>query len=230
MSTPLSLNLIHLSGARSQTVVITQAVIAGWTGRNREAMEKHIVELEALGIARPVATPMYYRVSASRMTTSARIECSGGASSGEVEFLLLQVDGQLWVGVGSDHTDRDLETRGVAISKQVCDKPMSTDLWLFADVADHWDRLQLRASIVENGNRRVYQEGPVTTMMDPLALIAGWREGMTSLPEGTVMFCGTLAAQGGIRPAGRFEFVLEDPVLGRALTHAYDIEALPVAG
>ena len=43
-----------------------------------------------------------------------------------------------------------------------------------------------------------------------------------------MMFCGTLAAIGGIRPASRFEVELEDPVLGRTLRHAYDIDALPV--
>lgn len=230
MPTTLALNLIRPSGTRTQTVTVTQAVIAGWTGRDRDAMEKHIVELEALGVARPASTPMYYRVSASRLTTASSIECSGDASSGEVEFLLLQCDGVVWVGVGSDHTDRELETRGVAISKQVCDKPMSADLWCFDDVADHWDRLRLSARIIEDGETRVYQDGPVTTMLDPLALIAGWRAGASTLPEGTVMFCGTLAAKGGIRAAGRFEFALEDPVLGRTLSHAYDIDALPVAG
>jgi hypothetical protein len=44
----------------------------------------------------------------------------------------------------------------------------------------------------------------------------------------TVMYCGTLAAIGGIRPASRFEMELEDPVLGRALKFAYDIRVLPV--
>ena len=42
------------------------------------------------------------------------------------------------------------------------------------------------------------------------------------------MFMGAIAAIGGIRPAGRFEMALEDPVLGRALRHAYDVRALPI--
>jgi hypothetical protein len=42
------------------------------------------------------------------------------------------------------------------------------------------------------------------------------------------MFCGTLAAIGGIRPASRFEVELIDPVLNRTLRHAYDIDTLPV--
>ena len=37
-----------------------------------------------------------------------------------------------------------------------------------------------------------------------------------------------LAALGGIRPAPRFEMSPEDPVLGRALRHAYDVRALPI--
>jgi hypothetical protein len=38
-----------------------QLIIAGWTGRDRVAQEKHIAELEALGVRRPPSTPVYYR-------------------------------------------------------------------------------------------------------------------------------------------------------------------------
>ena len=48
------------------TLAIDQAVIAGWTGRDPVARDKHIAELEAIGIARPASTPIYYRVSARR--------------------------------------------------------------------------------------------------------------------------------------------------------------------
>jgi hypothetical protein len=44
------------------------------------------------------------------------------------------------------------------------------------------------------------------------------------------MFGGTFAAKGGIRPASRFEFELEDPVLKRSIRHAYDVITLPVWG
>ena len=50
------------------TLPIDQAVIAGWTGRDPVARDKHIAELEAIGIARPATTPIYYRVSARRLT------------------------------------------------------------------------------------------------------------------------------------------------------------------
>ena len=41
---------------------------------------------------------------------------------------------------------------------------------------------------------------------------------------------GTLAAKGGIRPADRFEYEFEDPVLKRTIRHAYDVMVLPVLG
>ncbi len=45
-----------------------------------------------------------------------------------------------------------------------------------------------------------------------------------------MMFCGTLAAHGGVRPADRFDFELEDPVRKKKIAHGYDVFTLPVAG
>jgi hypothetical protein len=44
------------------------------------------------------------------------------------------------------------------------------------------------------------------------------------------MFCGTLAARGGIRPSSRFSFELMDPVRNRKIAYAYDIVTLPNVG
>src|ERR1700727_3594813 len=71
------------------TLAIDQAVIAGWTGRDPVARDKHIAELEAIGVARPASTPIYYRCSARRLTTEDSMEVSGGDSSGEVEFVMI---------------------------------------------------------------------------------------------------------------------------------------------
>jgi hypothetical protein len=50
------------------------------------------------------------------------------------------------------------------------------------------------------------------------------------LPDGCAMFGGTFAAKGGIRPASRFEYELEDPVRKRMIRHAYDVIELPMLG
>jgi hypothetical protein len=209
---------------------VRQLIIAGWTARDRAAQEKHIAELELLGVRRPPTTPVYYRASAARVTTSDSIEATGNDSSGEVEFIMLQTGGALWIGVGSDHTDRKVETYNITVSKQMCEKPVARELWLFDDLSDHWDSLVLRSWAVDDGKRRLYQDGSVSSMLHPRDLIAGYVGKSGSLEEGTAMFGGTLPAIGGIRPAHRFDFELEDPVRKRRLAHGYEIRSLPVAG
>ncbi len=211
------------------TLPIDQAVIAGWTGRDPVARDKHIAELEAIGIARPATTPIYYRVSARRLTTEDSIEVSGGDSSGEVEFVLIGWQGRIFVGTGSDHTDRKVESYGVTVSKQMCDKVVAPVLWEIEDVIGHWDRMILRAHALIGGARVLYQEGTLDHMLPVEQLIRGCF-GDTRLPDGCAMFGGTFAAIGGIRPASRFEFELEDPVLKRTIRHGYDVIELPVLG
>lgn len=210
------------------TVGVSELVIAGWAGRDRAAMEHHIAELEALGVARPKRTPTFYRVSAARLTTDARIDVSGAESSGEVEPVLISAGGELYVGVGSDHTDRKVETYGITVSKQMCDKPVSETLWRFADVAPHWDSLILRSYATIDGRRVLYQEGSVAGLLPPGDLI-GRYIARGPLPEGTTMFGGTIPAIGGIRAAARFEGELHDPVLGRTVKVCYDVRALAIA-
>src|SRR5712671_4979065 len=225
----LSLTLSSGATSRLTEVAIDDAIIAGWTGRDPAAVEKHVRELEALGVKRPASTPIFYRVGAARLTTGDEIEAVGATSGGEVEFVLLQHDGRMWVGTGSDHTDREVETYGVTVSKQMCDKPLAPLFWAYDEVAPHWDRLMLRAHVTEGGARVLYQEGAVAAMMDPKELLARHTPD-GRLADNTLMFCGTLAARGGVRPTGHFGFELEDPVRQRKIAHAYGVRCLPVLG
>src|ERR1700680_4487162 len=67
-------------GSRSCNVAVRQTVIAGWTGRDAAAVEKHIKEWEALGVKRPSSTPIFYRVAGARLTTNPSIEVLGNAT------------------------------------------------------------------------------------------------------------------------------------------------------
>ena len=208
---------------------IDSLVIAGWTGRNVEALEAHIKELEAIGVKRPKSVPIFYRVACSLLTTAPAIEVMADKSSGEVEFVLFALNDGLWLGVGSDHTDRKAETVGVTLSKQLCAKPVGATLWRYDEVKPHWDKLKLRSYVPDGAKRRLYQEGPVTNMRSPEELIRLYTGG-DKLKAGTAMFCGTFAVHGEISYSGTFDMELEDPVLGRKLTHGYKIVSLPDEG
>ena len=211
-----------------RVVDIDELVIAGWTGRDVEALNHHIEELKAIGVQPPSKVPLYYRVTANLLTQTETVQVLGDDTSGEVEPVLVGTPDRLWVTVGADHTDRKLESYGVAHSKQVCPKVIGRTAWRFEEVEPHWDRLMLRSFIEEGGKRVLYQEGPLAKIRAPRELIAGWRDGEKRLPAGAAMFCGTLPALGAIRSSSRFEMEIEDSVLGRKLAHAYDVEALPL--
>ena len=212
--TPLELELSHL-------------VIAGWTGRDRDAIQHHIEELAAIGVSPPSATPLFYRVSAALLTTASEIQVVGDASSGEVEPLIVQQGERRWLGLGSDHTDRALEAHSVAMSKQVCAKPCAAELWPWDDVADRLDEIRLESWIEEGSAWVPYQQGTLAAIRPLTELIKE-----ASLPllagEGAVaMMCGTFGAKGGVRPAARFRMEMTDPATGRQISHEYVTTALP---
>ena len=209
-------------------------IMAGWTGRDRAAVDHHIAELAALGVPGPSRIPTFYRLDPALLAGPVpEIHVLGEDTSGEVEVVLLSLADGLWVGLGSDHTDRAMEAHGVALAKQLCRKPAAEGLWRFDEVSAHWDQLVLRAHILEGGERRLYMESALAAVGRPEDLLSAYgaelgQTGHPTLPVGTVMFCGAIGATGGIRPAPRFEMTLEDPVLGRTLRHAYDVRALPI--
>jgi Protein of unknown function (DUF2848) len=208
-------------------VEIDTLVIAGWAGRDAASIEHHIEELAALGIPRPSTTPLYYRVSAQTLTQADNLTVLGPDSSGEVEPVVIAMADGLWIGIGSDHTDRKAEASGIALSKQLCGKPIGRTLWSYADVEGHWDQLELRSWATIDGKRVLYQESAVSSLRTPRDLIRRYT-GADTLAAGSLMFCGTPGAIGGIRPGTRFEMELRDPVLGRTLGHAYEVAVLPV--
>ena len=212
-----------------EDIHIGRAIIAGWTSSDKEAVEKHIRELEELGVQRPDQTPCFYPVSASRLINAPSIEVIGNDSSGEVEFVLLMRQGELWIGLGSDHTDRKVESYDVVVSKQLCDKPIASTLWRFADIESHWDQLVMRSYIMQDGVRTLYQEGSVTEMINPHDLVSQYENtAKTGFADNDIMYGGTFPAIGGIQYSPSFEFEIVDPLLDRKISHKYDIDIIDI--
>jgi hypothetical protein len=200
-------------------------IVAGWTGRDEAALQHHIDELAAIGVPRPSSVPVFYRNAATNVVQTDKLEVLGPDTSGEVEPVIVALNDGLWIGLGSDHTDRKAETMGIALSKQLCGKVIGPALWKFEDIASHWDSILIRSHATIDGARTLYQEGPLALMRDPVDLMTRYGQAFVA---NTIIMCGTIGAKGGIRPAARFEMKLEDPVLRRRMTHAYDIISLPV--
>jgi hypothetical protein len=223
----LHFNLHENGASREIEFEPRELVIAGWAARDRAAIDHHIEELAAIGVPRPSTVPLFYRVAAANLTQEATIECVGDGSSGEVEPVLFVHGGRSWLTVGSDHTDRKAETYSVALSKQLCAKPVARDAWPLESVRERLDSLRLRAWIEEGGREVLYQDGTLAALQAAPDLLARYLDGRASA-DGLVMSCGTLGAIGGVRASTSFRMELEDPAGGRAIGHAYRTRVLPV--
>jgi len=216
----------HFGGKTDQVSMVPETlIVAGWTGRDEAALNHHIEELAAIGVPRPTSVPVFYRNAVTNVVQTDRLEVLGPDTSGEVEPVIVALNDGLWIGLGSDHTDRKAETMGIALSKQLCGKVMASALWRFDEISKHWDRIVIRSYATIDGVRTLYQEGALALMRDPVDLMTRYGNPFFA---GTIVMCGTIGAKGGIRPAARFDMELEDPVLKRRMAHCYDVIVLPV--
>ncbi|MDF1793939.1 MAG: DUF2848 domain-containing protein [Thalassobaculaceae bacterium] len=204
-------------------VTVTNCVVAGWTGRDKAAIDHHIEEMAEIGVPGPSTVPLYYRVAVEQLTQGDHIQVLGDDSSGEVEPVLVATESGLFLTVGSDHTDRKVEAYSIAVSKQMCPKVLGTAAWPVS-LDDDLDALALQAVATIGGDDVIYQTGTLALIRPLKDLVAG----VGGLAPGTVMLCGTVPVSGGIRPAQRLAVSITDPARDRTLSHAYDIETLPV--
>jgi hypothetical protein len=220
-----SFTAVSRAGVRTVRLSVSRVVIAGWTGRNRAEVQAHVEELRALGVAPPHAIPSYYEVDAALLTREARIAVIGPDTSGEAEAVIIASRGERWVTIGSDHTDRALETTSIAKAKQICRKPLASQVWSLDEVEPHWDRLLIRCHLTTAGARDLYQEGTLAHNVPPRSLLEGLGADRTA--SDIALFCGTQPVRGGIRGGDCFELELLDPVLDRSIRHTYAVHMLP---
>jgi hypothetical protein len=213
--------------AEPREIGFTKLIMTGYTGRNQVETQAHIDELKAHGIPAPERVPTFYACAPMLLTTAEEMFVLGHDTSGEAEFVLLPSDGELLVGVGSDHTDRALEATDIPRAKQVCAKVMSKEVWRLADIVDHWDALLLRSWVGGDGAETLYQEGPLARLLPPDAIMAAVQANATQPIAGAIVFSGTLPVIGGqFAPAPFFQVELADPIRERSLRCAYRVQVM----
>ncbi len=203
-------------------------VNAGYVGKNQEEVRRHIEELAAKGIPGPPSTPTLYPVVLSALTTEDEIEVYGDKCSGEVEYVLLVKDpGEVYVGLGSDHTDRFLEEVDIPRAKQICPNIMCPGVWSLDEVAAHWDDLMMASSVTIDGEAIRYQEGRLGLLLNPAELMDFVQGKLGGPLQDTVIFSGTMGMLGGEFLYGeRFSAELVDSHLDRRLGIDYQVNPL----
>lgn len=194
-------------------------VVAGYTARDQASVARHIEELAAIGVPPPPAVPMFYDLDPALLSTDAHVEVGGAATSGEVEPVVVRHRGTYYLGVGSDHTDREIERTDIAASKAACPKPVGGDLVeIGTDLSfPGWDAIEARSDV----DGRPYQAGAVSSLRHPAELVERMTATLGEIAGDLVLFCGTFALLGGTFVHGdTWSLSLSLPA-GARLAHTY---------
>ena len=210
--------MLEFTDERGERVELTPGAftIAGYTGRDRAMVQKHIDELQREGIPPPPEVPMWYEMPVGILTTAERIAVESPMSCGEVEPVLLGIGEALYLGIGSDHTARDVEREDIATSKRVCPKPIGRSIVRIATLDAAYDGLKLESWI----DGEAYQSGTAAQLIALPELLAAFRA--RSSASSFVLSCGTVPLlTHGFRFGAKFSAKISGGPLTSPLTLDY---------
>src|ERR1700758_3123389 len=104
----LQLSVDSAKGKSPLNLTPANLVCLGWSARDRNQLEGHVRELAKLGIRGPNEIPEAFIVTPELATTDSTVKVEHQQTSGEVEYVLVMANQNMYVTVGSDHTDRKL--------------------------------------------------------------------------------------------------------------------------
>ena len=225
----LNLHVERDEGEEGISFTLRRMINAGYTGKNQDGVRKHIEELKREGIPAPDSTPTAYEVITKLIYFDDEIEVIGEKTSGEAEFALLCSDEGVYVGVGSDHTDRELESVSIIKSKQMCPNVLSNRVWDLKDVRKDWDEIILRSWVKNDlGEKILYQEAPLAALLSPEDLMKFVRNNIDDKNlNGVIIFSGTVAIiPEKIIFGDYFETELYNPINRKRLSSTYRVKVL----
>ena len=204
-----SLELWDVANDRPFGFDAERLILAGYTGRDQESVRRHIEELAQQGVPVPKRVPELYTVNPLSLQVGGTIWAYDGNSSGEVEYVLLIGKDDVYVTVGSDHTDRALEALSVEKSKQIYAKVLGREVWRVNHLVKEWDELVLRSYVTEGATEHEYQSG----ILGGLITAKNLQELIGPVIQpGTVIFSGTVPLIGGqVRFGSHFVGELASP-------------------
>jgi 4-hydroxyphenylacetate 3-monooxygenase len=220
-TTPDVLKLRVLDADESLWFRPARLIVAGYTGRDESAVQDHIEELAQIGIPRPPHVPMYFDLDPALLTTDEVVTVDGANTSGEVEPVLLRHEGRWYLGVGSDHTDRDLEREDIAASKAACPKAIGGTVVSLPDdlVAGGWDAAWDSVAASCTVDEAEYQRGELSALRPPSDLLTRLEASVGDRAD-LAVFCGTVPVLDGHRTGSQWTFALNIRS-DHALTHTY---------
>lgn len=223
MTGRIAVQVSRLDGTTTDaTFAIRRMYNFGSATRDPQVAVAHQEEVAKSGIhiAFDVPAPRIYPIALQALTADEEVFVQSDRTSGEVE-IVIHVGEEIHVGVGSDHTDRALETVSIPGSKQAVVNHYAPVFWPYEEIRDTWDDCVMKSWV----DGRLYQDVGVSAFLRPEDIIALLRERVTGVPERDfLIYCGTIVSVDKALGFGsEWRYRMEAPATGRAIEASYRV-------
>jgi hypothetical protein len=201
---PIQLIIERKEGPEEKVIPIGSVSCARFSSRDLEATRKELDDMiaeEGRYTAACLTNPSICRIARYLLTQDAEFDVQGSLTGGEGEFVVIRNGAEVFISVGSDQCDREIDGIFPDKPKQMCPHPMARTAWPYEEVRDHWDSLRIHSEITCRGRTVTLQDASISELVDCEYLLA--MESVQALPDPMFLFGG----------ATEFVPTLEDEVL-----------------
>jgi hypothetical protein len=238
MHNPIRLNIVGKTGTEERVIPIGSVSMARFTSRDLEGTRKKLDDMiaqEGRYSAACLANPSICRISRYLLTQDAEFDVQGALTGAEGEYVVIRIGNEVFISVGSDQCDREIDGIFPDKPKQMCPHPIARTAWPYAEVRDHWDKLRIYSELTCQGCTLTLQDASLATLVDCEYLLAMDKVKVLADPMflfgGAAEFSPSLASEVSKRglPAmachgvgDSFLVRLIDPVLDRVIEHRFN--------
>lgn len=231
---PIDMTIASLQGTEKRSIPLGSVAMARFASRDIEGMRKELDGRLARGESATRTNPSVCRIARHLLTQLSEFEVQGPLTGGEAEVVVIRDGNDIFISVGSDQSDRELEPLFQDKPKQMCHHPIACTAWPYSEVRNNWDTLRIYSHVVAGGHTITLQDCALSVLVD-LEFLLGM-DYVKSLSDPMFLYCGatpfleSVASQ--VKDLGLPEEVahgvgeeflvrLHDPVLGRTIEHLY---------
>ena len=239
---PIEMDIHGLRGTERRSFQVGSVSGARFSSRDVEGTRRRLdarLERDGHYSSATRSNPSIFRIGRYLLTQSSEFEVQGPLTGGETEVVAIRAGGEVFISVGSDQCDRELDPIFPDKPKQMCPHPIASVAWPYDEVRKHWDSLKIYSHVVVRGHTVPFQDSNLSTLVDLEYLMA--MPVVKALADPMVLFCGSCSV---LESAGELvkrhdlpeatlhgtgdEFLagLHDPVLGRTIEHRF--RAIPL--
>ena len=183
--------------------------------------------------------PSIFHIGRYLLTQSAVFEVQGPLTGGEAEVVAIRVGDEVFISVGSDQCDRELDPLFPDKPKQMCPHPIASTVWPYSEVRDHWDSLRIYSHVVVGEHTVPLQDTALSALVDLEYLLA--MDTVKRLADPMFLYCGSAPFLDSVgemiqlyglpeetaHGVGEIFLVrLHDPILNRTIEHQFRVVPL----